>query len=410
MSQKNEKSYILKKSMIILMAAGCGITVANLYYIQPLLAEISSYFHISQTGSGILAMLTQVGYGLGLFFFVPLGDIKERRSLIVFMLGLAAVSLLAMAESTRVAELFPFAFAVGFFSIVPQLILPFAAHLAKPEERGRVIGAILSGLLIGILLSRTFSGIVGDAFGWKVVYLVGAINMIVLAILLRIFLPVGLPSTTIRYQDLLRSLWQLIKVEPVLRETSINGAVMFGTFSVFWTTLAFFLATPNYHLGVRAAGMFGLIGITGALAAIVVGRIVDQKSPRFTVGLGIVFSTISFICFLILGKKIWGLIIGVIFLDIGTQVGQVSNQARIQALRDEIRSRLNTVFMVSYFIGGACGSFLGSFFWGKFGWYGVCFVGLLFQAVGIIAHFFVYRSPNKSTPGPENNALTGRNC
>lgn len=388
MSFKNnhEKNFILSKSLVLIMAAAGGVVVANLYYAQPLLSEMSRTFKVSEGSIGIVAMLTQIGYATGMFFILPLGDIKERRKLIVLMLYLASGGLLLMSVSFNIALLLFAAFAVGFTSVVPQLIVPLAAQLAPPRDRGRIIGIVMSGLLIGILLSRTFSGIIGGAFGWRVVYIIGTVLMILLATILKVILPITLPTSDIKYTKLLKSLWGILKTEPVLKEASINGAMMFATFSAFWTSLIFLMESPVYKLGAQAAGLFGLVGVGGALAAPLIGRIADKKSPRFTVGIAIMISTLSYICFWTLGFKIWGLVIGVILLDLGTQSGLVSNQARTQALSAEKRNRINTIFMVSYFIGGSLGSVLGAYSWAHFGWNGVCAVGLIFQAVAITAH------------------------
>lgn len=382
----NEKSFILSKILVLIMAAAGGIVVANLYYAQPLLSEIARTFKVSEGSIGIVAMLTQMGYATGMFFILPLGDIKERRGLIVLMLYLASAALLLMSYSFNIPILLFAAFAVGFTSVVPQLIVPLAAQLANPRDRGKIIGTVMSGLLIGILLSRTFSGIVGQAFGWRVVYRIGTILMILLATMLKVSLPITKPTSDLKYSSLLKSLWDILKEESVLREASINGAMMFATFSAFWTSLIFLLESPVYKLGPQAAGLFGLVGVGGALTAPLVGRLADKKSPRFTVGIAIVISTLAYICFWALGFKIWGLIIGVIFLDLGTQSGLVSNQSRTQALNAEKRNRINTIFMVSYFLGGSLGSILGAYSWARYGWTGVCITGLIFQLIAIIAH------------------------
>lgn len=382
----DKKEFVLTKTLAFVLSAAGGVTVANLYYAQPLLEQIARNFHVSEGSIGVVAMLTQIGYASGMFFILPLGDIKERRSLIVTMLALASAALLLMNFSYYIPLLLFAAFAVGFTSVVPQLVVPLAAQLAPKREKGKIIGTIMSGILIGILLSRTFSGIVGAAFGWRVVYLIGAALMVLLAVLLHIILPVTPPNFNTKYSELIKSLGNIIKKEPVLREASINGAMMFATFSVFWTTLIFLLESPVYKLGSQTAGLFGLVGVGGALAAPLVGRIADKKSPRFTVSVAIAASTLAYVAFWILGFKIWGLVIGVILLDLGTQTGIVSNQARTQALNPETSNRINTVFMVSYFLGGSLGSALGAFSWEHFGWNGVCIMGFIFQFIAIIAH------------------------
>jgi predicted MFS family arabinose efflux permease len=238
----------------------------------------------------------------------------------------------------------------------------------------------MSGLLIGVLFARTVSGVIGAQFGWRTIYWIAAAIMLLLAGLLRRMLPKERPSTRISYPYLLRSLWGLMRQEPVLRECSLFGAMGFGAFSAFWVTLSFFLQTPPYHFGSTAAGLFGLVGVVGAGAASVVGRLADRIRARTITGVVIVCALASFIVFWLLGPWLWGLVVGVILLDLGTQGIHISNQARIYDLQPQARSRLNTVYMVSYFVGGSLGSLLGASGWSVAGWNGVCFVGVLMLA------------------------------
>lgn len=372
--------------LVIVMAIASGITVANLYYIQPLLVEIADSFHVTQVSVGFVAMLTQIGYALGMLTILPLADIKEKRSLIIIMLLCSACSLMFMYFSFNITVISIASFAVGFTTVVPQLIVPFAAQLAEPRERGKIIGTVMSGLLIGILVSRTFSGFVGEYWGWRSVYLIAAVLMIILAIFLGKILPFCPSSSGLKYKDLFKSMVSLTKSLSVLREASWNGALMFAAFSVFWTSLVFLLESPPYHLGASAAGLFGLVGVTGASAAPIVGRVADKRSPRFTIGIAMMAVILAYLCFWALGLKLWGLISGVILLDFGVQSCQISNQARVHALDDGARNRINTVYMVSYFIGGAFGSYLGSYSYAYFGWYGVCILGLLTQLAAVIIH------------------------
>lgn len=355
-----ENKFELNHFLVLIMSLASGITVANLYYIQPLLAEIAKDFNVNQVSIGFVAMLTQVGYALGMLFILPLADIMEKRKLIIIMLICSTFSLCLMFFSFNIIIVSLASFAIGFTSVVPQLIVPLAAQLANPKERGKIIGTVMSGLLIGILISRTFSGIIGKYFGWRIVYIIAAGMMLILVIFLRKFIPICLPIVKIKYSNLFKSMAHLAKTEPVLREASINGALMFAAFSIFWTSLVFLLEGSPYYMDSEAAGLFGLVGITGALAAPIVGRIADKKSPKFTVGVSMIIVICSYICFLLFGYKLFGLIMGVILLDLGVQSCQISNQARVHALSDEARNRVNTVFMVSYFIGGSLGSLLGS--------------------------------------------------
>ncbi|MBC2579127.1 MFS transporter [Clostridium sp. DJ247] len=381
-----ENKPVLNNLLIMVMAIACGLTVANLYYIQPLLADISKTFNVSETSVGFAAMLTQMGYAVGMIFILPLGDIRERRTLITIVLIFSILSLTSMFFSHNMFMLIISSFAVGVTSIIPQLIIPLAAQLSDPKERGQKIGTIMSGLLIGILVSRTFSGILGGYFGWRMVYIIAAIMMIILMVALRKLIPVCKPVNNISYIELLKSMIQLIKTESVLREASINGAMMFAAFSAFWTSLIFLLESSHYNMGSQAAGLFGLVGVSGALAAPLVGRIADKKGPRFVVGISIFTVIISYIFFLLFGFKVLGLVIGVTLLDLGVQSCNVSNQTRVHSLSEETRNRINTVYMVSFFLGGAFGSFLGSYSYSHFGWYGVCIFGMATQVIAVIVH------------------------
>ena len=386
------------KPLLFLLAAACAATVANLYYIQPLLAQVAKTFGIPQARAGYAATATQLGYALGLFFFVPLGDRVEGRGLIVRMTLLAGVFLLAAGFSPSLPLLLVFSFALGAATIVPQLIVPLTAHISKPENRGANIGFVMSGLLIGILLSRVFSGFLGEAFGWRFVFHLMAAVMLAFALLLRVLLPASPARTREPYGKLLASLRPLIQSQPVLREAAVNGFLMFGAFSAFWTSLVFQLSTPVFGMGSREAGLFGLAGIGGALIAPAVGRLADRRGARYTVGIGVLLSSLAYLLFLFAGNTLAGLIAGVILLDLGNQSGQVSNQARIQALSDEMRSRITMVFMVSYFVGGSAGSFLSSQLWGRMGWNGVCLAGGGMMALALLFHFAVYRPRTVKIP------------
>lgn len=384
-------NFVLTKSLILLMAIACGVCVANLYYVQPLESQIVHTFNISQNLGGLAATVTQVGYALGLLFLVPLGDMSERKSLILRMLGLIIIFLIFTSFSPNYPLMLISMFIVGLTTIVPQIILPYAAHLAPVGEQGKIIGYIMSGLLIGILLSRTFSGILGSIFNWRIVYILAALLIAILFVFISKFFPKEEPTEKIFYTKILKSIPELVKNQPTLRESALNGFFLFGSFSIFWTSLIFLLETPIYNMGTKQAGLFGLLGIAGILIAPLVGKICDKKSPKFAVGIATVLSTVAYICFFIFGYNLYGLILGVIILDLGTQCGQVSNQARVQNLGDKTRSRNNTIFMFSYFVGGASGSFLGTLCWQYFRWYGVCTIGLIFQILALITHFIIYR-------------------
>ena len=365
----------IDRRTVQVMSIACGVSVANLYYCQPLLSNIAGSLGVSGEHVAYLPMFTQAGTALGMLAFVPLGDMYPRRRLIVMMCLAMACAATLMAWAPTLAIVNIAGFLTGITTIVPHLVLPFAAKLAPDEERGRVVGSVLGGLLTGILLARVVSGYVGDAFGWRAMYGVAAASMICLAIALRYTLPYDEPRGNLRYGELLRSIVRLVATEPVLREAAITGGLLFGAFSTFWATLIFLLGTPPYHYGARAAGLFGIVGLAGALIAPRAGRMVDRRGPAFTVTLAIVTTIASWVVFGAAGRWLAGVIAGVVLLDLGVQAGHVANQTRIYALNPESRSRLNTVYMVAYFMGGALGSALGAWGWARWGWAGVCVAG-----------------------------------
>jgi predicted MFS family arabinose efflux permease len=376
----------LDRRLVWMMAVACALSVANLYYAQPLLAEMAQSFRLSVDQIGSVATLMQLGFAAGLLLVVPLGDRYNRRNLIVRMLLVVALALLLVAWAPTVAVLAVAGFLLGFATVVPQIIVPLAASLAAPFERGRVVGTVMSGLLIGILLARVVSGMIGAYLGWRAVYWGAAALMIVLALALRLLLPEDQQRSTMSYGQLLRSLGSLIRTEPVLRETGVFGALAFGGFSAFWVTLTFFLQTPPYHYGSQVAGLFGLVGVAGALAASGVGRFADRFNVRYATGAALLIVLCSFLCMWLTGYWLWGLAAGVILLDLGTQAAHVSNQTRIYSLNPEARNRLNTVYMVTYFIGGALGSYLGTWGWSLAGWNGVCSVGSILLLAALLVY------------------------
>ncbi len=367
------------------MAVGSGLAVANIYYVQPLLADMGGYFGVPDRRMGLISMLSQVGFATGMLLFLPLGDRLERRSFILGMLGAATVALLGVAVAPNFAWLAAASLAVGVTSITPQLLVPFAAHLAEPTERGQVVGTVMSGLLIGILAARTVSGVVGSTLGWRAMYGIAAAVMIALAVSLKELLPRSQPEGLgVSYFGLLRSIGGLLREEPVLRQSCLLGSMSFGAFSAFWTTLAFHLARPPFDYGSGVVGLFGLVGVVGALAAPLAGQFADRRSPRWTIGAGLVCILLSYVVLYEFGGTGYGMVVGVILLDLGAQSAHISNQSRIYAIRPEARSRMNTAYMVAYFVGGALGSYAGAWGWGRAGWGGVCLVGLGMTVAGLI--------------------------
>jgi predicted MFS family arabinose efflux permease len=381
-----EEPALLPQSTVLLMAVTVGVLVANIYYIQPLLADIARTFGLSVTNAGVVGMLSQAGTAVGMFLFVPLGDKFERRSLILTLLMGAFVSLLLVAFAPNAIWLGAANFAVGACAANVHVVVPFAAHLAAPRQRGRVVGAVVAGILFGVLLARTFSGFVGALFGWRAVYEIAAGAMVVLAVVVRAKLPVSRPDVAMTWFELMRSTLSLVRRHAVLRESALLGATFFAAFSAFWTTLVFFLGGPAYHYANAgsAAGLFGLVGAAGALGAPTVGHLADKHGPRFTIRIALWLGLFSFLLMGLIGSHLAGLIAGVVLMDLAVQSGHVSNQTRIYSIDPSARSRLNMVYMSCYFIGGGLGSYLGALSWHAAGWWGVCGFGAVAIFVGIV--------------------------
>jgi predicted MFS family arabinose efflux permease len=381
-----EEPALLPQSTVWLMAITVGVLVSNIYYIQPLLAAIARTFGLTVTGAGVLGMLSQAGTAVGMFIFVPLGDKFERRSLILTLLAGAIVSLLLVACAPNAIWMGAASFALGAFAANVHVVVPFAAHLAAPRQRGRVVGMVVAGILFGVLLARTFSGFVGAALGWRAVYVIAAGAMVILAAVVRARLPASRPEVVITWLDLMRSTLDLVRRHAVLRESALLGAMFFAVFSAFWTTLVFFLggAANHYANAGSAAGLFGLVGAAGALGAPTIGHLADKHGPRFTIRIALWLGLFSFVFLGLVGVHLIGLIIGVVVMDLGVQSGHVSNQTRIYSIDPSARSRLNMVYMFCYFVGGGLGSYLGALSWHAAGWRGVCGFGVIVMVMAIV--------------------------
>jgi predicted MFS family arabinose efflux permease len=369
------------------MTIATGLIVANLYYNQPLLGNIVGTFHTTIAKAGLVSILTQLGYAVGMFFLVPLADMLKRKQMMMVIFAFIVASLLLTALSQSINLLIFASFLLGASSMIPQLLVPMAAHLAKPEERGSKIGIIMGGLLIGILLSRVFSGVISDYFGWRAVFYIAAGIMIVMWTLIGLFLPEIEPDHKEGYKQLMASLVELIKNEPKLRMAALRGALCFACFSAFWFTLPALL-WDNFHYGSKVAGEFGLVGVIGALAAGLMGKLSDKMDAYKLSGFTLVLILVSFIVFYFSGHSIVGLVIGVIIMDMGVQATHISNQSIIFALRPEARNRINTIYMVTYFLGGSAGTFFASQLWKSYRWNGVCAIGVIISIITLVIHFF----------------------
>lgn len=373
----------LTRPLIMLLATACGAAVANNYYAQPLLHTIGTSFGVPGSTAGLLVTAGQVGYAAGLAFLVPLGDVLERRRLITRMLLVTSAALAAAAAAPTLAALAGALVIVGVTTVVAQIIVPMTASLAADNQRGRAVGTVMSGLMIGVLMARVISGIVAATLGWRTVFVIAAVAMLVLAVVLRRMLPTVEPSGSISYRALLWSVVALVRQEPVLRQRMALGAVAMGSFSILWTAVAFLLSGPPYHYGNAVIGLFGLAGLAGAVAAPAVGRLADRGYRRYST-LGAIGCLLASWGLLALGGR-WlaALIPGVVLLDLGAQSLHISNQSDIYALRPEVHSRLNTAYMLGYFTGGAMMSAAASLVFSAAGWTGVCVLGTLTALAGL---------------------------
>lgn len=385
------KNNTLKQGQVIFMALCTGLIVANIYYCQPLVVMIAREFKVAESTAGTITFFTQLGYALGLLFFVPLGDKLERRLQIIGTTALAVISLIAAALSNSLFMLSIASLCIGATSIVPQLILPLAAHLSLPEKRGKTIGVIMSGLLIGILLSRTLSGFIGAWIGWRGMFWIAAGISTALLVIMRITFPASKPEFKGNYANLMGSLLTLIKGQPLLREASAINALGFASFGMFWTTMVLHLANPPFQFHSDKIGMFGLAAVAGALIAPLIGGSADKGNPRVAIGYGLIIIAISYLLFYVFGQSVMGIVIGIVLLDLGQQSVHVSNQTRVYALNPQARNRLNTVFMTASFIGTSLGSAIGLWVWDKGGWTGICLTGGIMITLAFIIYAVTYK-------------------
>jgi predicted MFS family arabinose efflux permease len=365
----------ISSRLVLLLAVGTGAAAANLYYAQPLLDTLSRAFSVSTETSGLIVTISQIGYVLGLAFVLPLGDLLERRRLITVTMVLTAGAMVACGLAPSFPVFGIATLLVGVSAVSAQVIVPMSSSMARPEERGRVVGQVMSGLLLGILLARTFSGIVAGALGWRVPFLAAAGMMLVLAAVLHRALPRVPPTATLRYDEVLRSVLRLVSTEPVLRQRMALGALAFGCFSVLWTSLSFLLSAAPFHDSNTVIGLFGLAGVAGASAATVVGRLADHGHGDLATTLTSVLLFASFGLLYLFRHSTIGLIVAIIVLDLGVQGVHITNQHAIYALSPDARSRLTTAYMVAYFAGGAALSAITSALYSSAGWGGVCVVG-----------------------------------
>lgn len=376
----------ISKTVIWSMSIISGLVVANNYYNQPLLGLIAKDFSVSESAAGKISVLTQLGYAFGLLLIVPLGDKFLRKKLILIDLVLVFGALLWMTFATELWMLYAASLLIGTTSVIPQLFVPIAAELSSEKDKAANIGLVVSGLLLGILLSRFVGGIVGELWGWRSMFGIAAGLMLLVWVFVYKMLPEVQPNFKGTYFELMNSVLQLAKTQPVLQLASFRGAMVFGSMCALFTTLVFHMERPPFEVGASVVGSFGLAGAVGALAAAKVGSLQNRMSINRIIlyALLILIGSWGFTYFA--GNTYWGLIIGVILIDLGVQSSHIMNQTNYFSLKTNAVNRLNTVYMVSYFIGGSLGTFFASLAWQYAQWEGVCFVGITMGLLALIAH------------------------
>lgn len=377
-------SHVLSPALIALMSVATGLAVASNYYAQPLLDTIAHAFSLTAGQAGFIVTAAQLGYAAGLLFLVPLGDMFERRGLIVVMTLLAAGGMLITASSTSLGLMILGTALTGLFSVVAQILVPLAATLAEPSKRGKVVGTIMSGLLLGILLARTVAGLLASLGGWRTVYWVASVLMALMALALWRGLPKVKHENHLNYPQLLGSIFRLFSGNKLLRTRALLGCLTFANFSILWTSMAFLLASPPFNYSEGMIGLFGLAGAAGALGARPVGGLADKGKSHLTTSASLVLLLLSWAALWAGHGSVLALIVGILVLDLTVQGVHITNQTVIYRVQPDARNRLTAGYMTCYFVGGAAGSLISASAWQHFGWAGVCLAGAGIAALNLL--------------------------
>jgi predicted MFS family arabinose efflux permease len=368
------------------------VSVANFYYVQPLLVDIGTSFGLGEAAMGLVPTLTQLGLGLGVLLLLPLGDVIDNRRLVSCAIAVQAIALLVMATASNLILFFAASMVMGFTGITTYLLAPYVAHLAPAAERGRVIAHLARGGIIGILLARTVSGIIGFYIGWRSVYLLAALAMLALLWLLRAYMvPVARP-TTAPYTHLLLSLAKLVRNEPVVRRTVFTQALNFGSFNTLWLGLSLYLESPAFGLHSDIVGLFGLLGAAAAIAAPLAGRLVDREGPQVTLRIALALTVLAWGIMALVPNMI-GIVAGIILVDLGASASDVSNRTILFRLHPDIRTRLMAVYSIGMFFSAGILSLLTTILWAHAGWLGVCLLGLAATSLALLANLRAPREP-----------------
>lgn len=388
MKQKLKKNGGLPAHILWTLAIVAGISVANLYYNQPLLNIIRHELGVSEFKTNLIAMITQVGYALGLLLIVPLGDLYQRKKIILTNFILLIFSLLAIAVAPNIYIIWGASLITGVCSMIPQIFVPIASQFSRPENKGRNVGVVISGLLTGILASRVISGFVGEILGWREMYLIAAILMLLCTLIVLKVLPDIQPTFQGKYVDLMKSVFVLIKNYPALRIYSIRAGLAFSSFLAMWSCLAFKMGEAPFYAGSDVIGVLGLCGIAGALTASFVGKYVKKVGIRNFNYIGCILIISAWIFLYFGGNSYVGIIVGILLIDIGIQCIQLSNQTYIFEICPSASNRVNTIFMTTYFIGGSLGTFLAGSCWQAWGWGGVAGIGVILTLLSLSITIF----------------------
>jgi predicted MFS family arabinose efflux permease len=375
-------------AMVRLLAAAAGLIVANLYYAQTLVGPIAAATGLSADAAGLVVTLTQVGYTLGLLFIVPLGDLLENRRLVVTLLAVTALALVAAALASTGWVFLAAALAIGLSSVAAQILVPFAAHLSSEATRGHTVGKVVSGLLLGVMLARPAASLIADHLGWHAVFGIAAVLVAGLALVLRARLPERVPHENTTYPKLIGSLWTLFASTPVLRRRAAYHAGLFGSFSLFWTVVPLALASPMFHLSQTGIAIFALVGMAGAVASPVAGRLADAGhslvATAVALGLGVLGFALPLMAPGSRPVALGILVIASIVLDMGVAANLVLGQRAIFNLGAAVRSRLNGLYFAVFFAGGALGSALGAYVYARYGWHAALLAGMAMPAAALL--------------------------
>ncbi|MCG9543462.1 MFS transporter [Vibrio sp. Isolate33] len=390
---KQTQRELLGTGRLLLMSSAVSATAANLYYNQPILPKIGAELGLSSEQLGSIPAAGQIGYAAALLFLSPLGDKLPRKQLISILSVLLVLSSLVASNASSLLAMVLACFAIGLSANITQQLIPFAASLSMPETKGRVIGTLMTGLTVGILLSRTVSGFVGEQYGWRAVFIMSAALASLFGILLYVFLPSNKPTNNMPYLKLVGSMATLVKQHAILRKSALTGALWFASFNALWATLALHVSEAPFNYNAQQAGLFGVVALAGVIGAKVSGAIVSKFGSRKMINMALVLIVVGFAVSGLFGDHLMGLIVGIILIDLGVFSAQVSNQVRVFSIDPQAQSRINGIYMLGYYLGGAFGSFSGVLSFEHFGWHGVA----VFSALMVVASLVVNNRKDKGT-------------